>query len=392
MLEKELSQASSWERTPRKLTNEQATAKRFHPGRCYSGNMLRRCWALVCTQAIGFQGLSHTSFFEPSLSKGEGGHLRCCEFTAFDNFGITFGGLPPMLHTHGVAVWHMLTSPRKAIAKTFATPSSSSATSIRRTLGGVPSLTGSDLLKVQMANSLYKAAVVILEICRRIGCCITIENPLRSWLWMLLAHYVRLTGNQALVEWYAGLECVMFDACAHGSDRDKRTKLLATPTVFSDLEQYCSGDHQHASWTPYQHNGRLCFPTASEAEYPTILCDRMAACVLKFASSRNIVVSQTPKLKDLMKLQLGQQSIKHPPLIPEFKDFVFLEKSSDEPHLKLLAAPYNRGQQQLEQPHSLEETTTETTARPSGRQMYKYGVWHSPAEFLEKAQHVTHPS
>ena len=92
-----------------------------------------------------------------------------------------------------------------------------------------------------------------------------------------------------------------------------------------------------------------------------------------------------------MKLQLGQQSIKHPPLIPEFKDFVFLEKSSDEPHLKLLAAPYNQGQQQLEQPHSLEEATTETTTRPSGRQMYKYGVWRSPAEFLEKAQHVKHP-
>ena len=71
-------------------------------------------------------------------------------------------------------------------------------------LEGVPSLTGSDLLKVQMANSLYKAAVVILEVCRRIGCCITIENPLRSWLWMLLAHYVRLTGNQALIEWYSG--------------------------------------------------------------------------------------------------------------------------------------------------------------------------------------------
>ena len=202
---------------------------------------------------------------------------------------------------------------------------------------------------------------------------------------MLLAHYVRLTGNQALIEWYAGLECVMFDACAHGSDRDKRTKLLATPDVFSELEQYCPGDHQHASWAPYQYNGRLCFPTASEAEYPTILC------VLKFALSRNTVVSQTPKLKDLMKLLLGQQSIKHPPLIPEFKDFVFLEKSSDEPHLKLLAAPYNQGQQQLEQPHSLEKTTAETTTSPPGRQLYKYGVWHSPAEFLEKAQHVKRP-
>ena len=37
-----------------------------------------------------------------------------------------------------------------------------------------------------------------------------------------------------------------------------------TPDVFSELEQYCLGDHQHASGTPYQHS-KLCFPTASKA-------------------------------------------------------------------------------------------------------------------------------
>ena len=66
---------------------------------------------------------------------------------------------------------------------------------------------------------------------------------------------------------------------------------------------------------------------------------------------------------------------------------MFLEQSSDEPHLKLLAAPYNRGQQQLEQHDSLEGMPTQTT----GRQFYKYGVWHSPAEFLEKTQQVKRP-
>ena len=256
---------------------------------------------------------------------------------------------------------------------------------------GLPTLAGSDLLKVQAANALYKSAVAILETCRQLGCCITIENPLRSWLWMLLAHYVRLTHNQALIEWYANLECVMFDACSHGSDRDKRTKLLATPSVFSDLEQYCRGDHQHASWAPYHHNGRLMFPTASEAEYPTVLCNRMASCVLAFATSNNIVISQTPKLKDFMKLQLGQQSIRHPPLIPEFKEFLFLEQPSDGPHLKLLAAPHNHGQQPLEQHNSDQFSSEVRPNQPTKRQSYKYGVWHSPAEFLEKARHVKHP-
>ena len=163
-------------------------------------------------------------------------------------------------------------------------------------------ITGSDLMKVQAANALYQAAVTLLEICMQLKCCITIENPLRSWLWMLLAHYIKQSGNQALIDWYSNLECVTFDACAHGSDRDKRTKLLATPGVFSDLEQYCPKNHQHASWAPYKVHNRLVSPTATEAEYPSLLCSRMSACVQQFAASHEINLMLEPKLKDLMKL------------------------------------------------------------------------------------------
>ena len=75
-------------------------------------------------------------------------------------------------------------------------------------LQGVPSLSGSDLLKVQTDNALYRAAITLLEVCRQLNCCITIENPHRSWLWMLLAHYIKQNGNRALIAWYSNLECV----------------------------------------------------------------------------------------------------------------------------------------------------------------------------------------
>ena len=130
MLEEKLPQGTLRRGVSWQLTTACETTERFHPGRCYSGNMLRRCWAFVCTQAIGFQGISYRSFFEPSFSEGEGGNPGCREFTAFDNFGITFGSLPPMPRTHGLAMWHMLTCPRKAVAKTLATSQSSSATSL----------------------------------------------------------------------------------------------------------------------------------------------------------------------------------------------------------------------------------------------------------------------
>ena len=265
-------------------------------------------------------------------------------------------------------------------------------------LEGLPSLTGSDLMKVQAANALYQAAVTLLEICMQLKCCITIENPLRSWLWMLLAHYIKQSGDQALIDWYSNLECVTFDACAHGSDRDKRTKLLATPGVFSDLEQYCPKNHQHASCAPYKVHNRLVFPTATEAEYPSLLCSRMSACVQQFAASHGISLMLEPKLKDLMKLQLGQQSIRHPPLIAEFKTFVFMDKPSTDPSMKLLAAPINQGPQQPEQqekpeqgPSSLKRKHDEAPSSSSKRNTFKHGVWHSPLEFLDKALQAKHP-
>ena len=264
-------------------------------------------------------------------------------------------------------------------------------------LEGLPSLTGSDLMKVQAANALYQAAVILLEICMQLKCCITIENPLRSWLWMLLAHYIKQSGKQALIDWYSNLECVTFDACAHGSDRDKRTKLLATPGVFSDLEQYCPKNHQHASWAPYKVHNRLVFPTATEAEYPSLLCSRMSACVQQFAASHGINLMLEPKLKDLMKLQLGQQSIRPPPLIAEFKTFVFLEKPSTDSSMKLLAAPINQGPQQPEQQEEPEQGSSSLKRKhddapsSSKRNTFKYGVWRSPMEFLDKVLQAKHP-
>lgn len=50
-----------------------------------------------------------------------------------------------------------------------------------------------------------------------------------------------------------------------------------------------------------------------------------------------------------MRLQLGQQSIRHPPLTAEFKTFVFTEKPVTDPSHKLLAAPFNQGQHHPEQ-------------------------------------------
>jgi hypothetical protein len=46
---------------------------------------------------------------------------------------------------------------------------------------------------------------------------------------------------------------------------------------FDSLEIFCNKQHTHAPWTPTVVNGKVSFPTHSEAAYPEILCNRIAS-------------------------------------------------------------------------------------------------------------------
>jgi hypothetical protein len=258
-------------------------------------------------------------------------------------------------------------------------------------LRGFPHLTGADKTKVSLANQLYQAAIRILQVCMILGCLVSIENPARSWLWALLAVLVKDTDDQKFITWFANLESVYFDACAHGSLRDKRTKLLATQGLFTSLAADCPQNHAHASWQPYKSDQGVMFPTAAEAEYPGILCKRMAACVLEAAALQGVKPSPSRRLKDLLRLGLGQQSIKHHPMVPEYKEFLHLEAVSTNPAHKLLAAPPQHGELNTEQQHFDEQCVPEEGPTKRSRTTFKYGVWHEPEEFLQKALGVSHP-
>lgn len=254
---------------------------------------------------------------------------------------------------------------------------------------GLPHLQGADLVKVTLANNLYRAAVLILRCCYLLGCLVSIENPGRSWLWQLLALLVQETNDKPFISWYSLLEGVYFDACTHGSMRDKRTKLLATEGVFTSLALDCPRDHPHASWRPFQTEHGVVFPTAMEAEYPTLLCTRMAECVRQSAAQLAVVPCVQPRLKELLNLGLGQQTVRHEPLIPEYAEVLLLDKPSTLESHKLLAAPFSPGGHTTEQPE--EEHTTEEPDRKRHKGVFKYGVWHTPEQFLEKAGKVVHP-
>ena len=72
-------------------------------------------------------------------------------------------------------------------------------------LMGLDNLSSYDQLKVEKSNKLYRFAIWILQFCFQHSVIVSVENPVRSWLWQILAKLVRQQQNQEFSEWYSTL-------------------------------------------------------------------------------------------------------------------------------------------------------------------------------------------
>ena len=135
----------------------------------------------------------------------------------------------------------------------------------------------------------------------------------------------------ALFHKFPGHNCV-FQHCMHGGTRDKKTNWWSynprqpEQDLFATLALMCDGSHTHEPWTPYKLDGKMIYPTRSEASYPKLLCDRIAAILCAEARARHL----GPKLvlkeqlqadehvgkRQLFTFQPRQQRLK--PLLPEY--------------------------------------------------------------------------
>ena len=129
-----------------------------------------------------------------------------------------------------------------------------------------------DKYKVEMTNQLYDAVLQKKECAVDLDICVAIENPTNS-------HYWSTTPTKTLLEKF-GDQRVTFHACAHGGSRDKLTSIWQSKRYFDTLELRCDKKHNHSSWRPVMRNGHMTYPTAEEAAYPYLLCERIIACVI----------------------------------------------------------------------------------------------------------------
>ena len=151
---------------------------------------------------------------------------------------------------------------------------------------GLPDLAGLDLHKVRLANQLYEATYDLIKFCLSLGIRTSLENPTNSLFW-------KTSPIVKLLEEHYGHHNV-FHNCMMGGKRDKSTTWWCNDDFFSSFNILCTRDHQHAKWQPTILRGsKLHFPTSEEAEYPPLLCERVAMLIKQSLADRNIYPVET---------------------------------------------------------------------------------------------------
>ena len=257
-------------------------------------------------------------------------------------------------------------------------------------LMGLPGLSSANLTKVRSANELYHFACRILLLCFTKSILVSVENPTRSWLWGILAMLDASYQHQEFTQWFAALSRVDFHACMHGSERNKATRLLASPGLYDELAIECSNDHSHKPWFVVSTGSKLEFATALEADYPRLLCTRMAFCLRRAAQARNLLLGPNLSSSQTARQAWGIQVSKSKPLIPDFKSFHYSDSELSQPGFKLLATPPS-GANQTELPTATDDEAKRGSQNKRIRRTFKYGVQWKPEEFFQGAQSILHP-
>ena len=258
---------------------------------------------------------------------------------------------------------------------------------------GLPNLAPHHQSRVTSANRLYALAIEIILWCYTRGIVISIENPANSWLWAVLVFLAR-EHSELAAKALGSLTMVLFHACCHGSSRKKHTGWLSTPGVFQALQAVCQNDHVHEPWGVRWHAGSWVFDTASEAHYPALLAQRATECLLQHFLAKGIKVSRPLRLHDKSVAVQGKQTKKHRALVPEYYKTVVLPRDRDPPaHAKQLPPHFNGevGREEDDENAMKLDDTTLSGDQKSLAESVKYGIYHTPKQFLSRAHQVQHP-
>ena len=245
---------------------------------------------------------------------------------------------------------------------------------------GLPHLQGIDLERVRQANAIYSCVAAIVRRCLELELLVSIENPTNAYLWWIPEWKELLQHRQ--------LEPVDHQVCMFGGQRNKWSRWLATRGLLTSLRVECDGKHQHKPWgfTSDALKPGWNFATAEEAEYPTVLCQRVAQLVHAALVAKGFLPLPNsisdPGLTDRQRIKLSRASTGKlprgralPPLISEFdrvEEHCTFKQTKD---CKLLRQ-YHKGGANGAQ----------------GELVYIVGHYRDPVIFFEEAANCQHPT
>ena len=236
---------------------------------------------------------------------------------------------------------------------------------------GLPHLTPHERKRVESANILAKFAIDLFVLAVSLSCVFSLENPSNSWMWNVLSAYVQQLNDPSLLQAWVNMSAVQFSNCAHGGERPKQTTWRSTHDVYDHLAKPCPGDHVHKPYQVTKSFGAWTFDTAAESEYPWLLCTRLCQALhKKFAQCFNFSPPKKPVL--------GHSQNRHQKtLIPEYR--CITRQQPQPPDEYKFLPPQSQGG------HNGEEQ------REISGDDNKFGIYHTPSQFLERALTLVHP-
>lgn len=187
----------------------------------------------------------------------------------------------------------------------------------------------------------------------------------------------------------------------HGSKRDKWTTFYVNDSSFSSLALVCDGSHSHLPWTITRSTDGVTFSTASEAEYPELLCQRLSSVVAAIAESAGVAIVRPLEKKNPANFNAKQRAVEAgrqprgnllPQIIPEFGTILDVPWTTAPSHTspRLLTAE-ERTQLHLHHEAKLLSITSGDESTGTTNTMAKVGVYRTEDEFVQEALKLQHP-
>ena len=245
-------------------------------------------------------------------------------------------------------------------------------------LFGLPNLEPTSQARVTAANQLYRLCVQGMVKCLNRGILASMENPKSAYTWDICNHYA--AEMNVASEWKR-MSDVHFQHCMHGGKRNKWSTWKCTSNFLTHLNATCDGKHDHAAWGIVfdEHTGQRSFATALEAEYPTVLCQKVARAVLAEASMQGAAERPTNLLDLKPSFDHGFNRIatfhqprgnRFPQLLSEFSKVVKKSETSASDTIRLLRSQLGN----------------------SGEPDQIVGVLRTPEQFLDESVKLQHPA